>query len=141
MFFWTSLCFFPAKAEASRLAQVLRNGPRHSVRHTPGRLQVEATRDRIHVQDFTGEVEAWMLLAFQRLGMDFRKGNAAAGHKFLLVRIAARNGEGLVAQLRGQALQGFGMEVLCPCVGLYATAFEQRGPESGRQVRRHDITQ
>ena len=73
-----------------------------------------------------------MLFAFQGVGIDFREGDSAAGDKFLLVRIAASNGEGVVAQLRGQALQGFGVEVLCSRVGLHATALEERCPKSGR---------
>ena len=42
-----------------------------------------------------------MLFAFQGVGIDFREGDSAAGDKFLLVRIAASNGEGVVAQLCG----------------------------------------
>ena len=62
--------------------------------HGPGRLQVEAARDGIHVQYLAGEIEAGMVAALQRRGVDVAQADAAAGDKLLLIGRTSRYGEG-----------------------------------------------
>ena len=59
------------------------NGRCHGVGSGPSGLEVEATRNTIDVEHFASEVKPRIVLAFEGVAVDTRKGNATTGDEFI----------------------------------------------------------
>ena len=58
----------------------------------PSGLEVEASRNTIDVEHFASEVKPRVVLAFEGVAVDTRKGNAATGYEFIFENCTPHDG-------------------------------------------------
>ena len=108
----------------------------HDVPHCPRRLQIESSRNGIHVEHFAGEEQSLAHLAFECMQVDRSQRDAAARHEFVACLATSLYLIDVVGQGLDDAVEALLAKFAPSMLSCVPRATYYVVPQSGRDVER-----